>query len=64
MTEKVAAEAAASIMETAVETLSWAEQVEAEEAAETQSKDDVTPMVGTNPEVMVTAPVGHKALYL
>ena len=61
MTEKVAAEAAASIMETAAETLSWAEQVEAEEAAETQSKDDVTPMVGTNLEVMVTAPVALEA---
>ena len=58
VTEKVDADAAATIMETAAETLSWAEQVEAEEAAETQSKDDVTPMVGTNQEVMATAPVG------
>ena len=42
--------------------LSWAEQVEAKEATETQSKDDnVTPMVGTNPEVMVTASGGPEA---
>ena len=53
VTEKVDADAAATIMETAAETLSWVVQVEVEEAAETQSKDDnVTPMMGTNLEVM------------
>ena len=62
VTEKVDADAAATIMETAAETLSWVVQVEVEEAAETQSKDDnVTPMVGTNPQVTVTAPVSPEA---
>ena len=57
VTEKVDADAAATIMETAAETLSWVVQVEVEEAAETQSKDDnVTSIVGTNLEVMVTDP--------
>ena len=62
MWPKIIAAVAASIMETAAEMLSWAEQVEAKEATETQSKDDnVTPMVGTNPEVMVTASGGPEA---